>query len=483
MASFRLSNNTMLLLQKRFQEFTEARMTVHANIQAYINSYQNFTGKRSDRQAELEKEYMPRSPHMGWLIFREGKDILWQENDIAVLMGRSQASISRVLDRMEHSLGWCSRLLALSEETKSANNVTITAYHEGIFDLIFDKYEDEYLSRFIQPRRGSNPPDAEEVMRFWEYLKEDSALHSEYTSDLPLIADDAEKLPEITRLGAGDIFSLIFRRILTPKTGLLFTVMFALSFEIVRRWHEVMAVIFAHSLVALSACMILLHMRKYRVSLLSDAGAVSALMSVFWGLGLLSGGYIYTPGGNALALGKEHPLTLEPELMGKRVVFRVMCESYGDIKEIFCRTDLDREYFSTGFNDYGFPDPFIEPDRLEGMIRLDVKYLDKDNKEHGPFTFSYDMDTLSQDLSKKAVISSNWLYVSRIAGNASVNVYLNSDAADSVVYGINTDEPHTSCRVRAGSSTIITMKNANLDYVSAYLVFKDGTSSDIRRAE
>ncbi|MBQ7545210.1 MAG: hypothetical protein IJT02_09750 [Synergistaceae bacterium] len=60
-------------------------------------------------------------------------------------------------------------------------------------DLILDKYEDEYLSRFIRPRRGINPPDAEEVMRFWEYLKYDAALHEDYTPDLPLVADDVPK--------------------------------------------------------------------------------------------------------------------------------------------------------------------------------------------------------------------------------------------------------------------------------------------------
>ena len=479
MASFGLSKSTMFMLQTRFQEFTEARMRVHANIQSYIDDYRAFTGTRSDRQATLEEQYMPRAPQMGWLVFRDGKDILWQENDIAVLMGRSQASISRVIDRMEHKPGWCSRLLALSEETKSANNVTITAYHEGIFDLIFDKYEDEYLNRFIRPRRGNNPPDAGEVVRFWEYLKDDSALHGEYTSDLSLTADT----PEMHRLMAGDICSLIFRKIFTPKTGLLFTLMFALSFELVRRWHEVMAVIFALSLGVLGVCVILLHMRKYRAGLLSDVGAAAALMSVFWGLGLLSGGYIYTPGGNALPLSKDPSLTLKPELMEGHVVFTIVCESYGDVKEIFCRTDPNREYVSTGFNDYGFPDPFIEPDRVEGMIHLDVKYLDKDNREHGPFTFSYDMNKLRNDLTKKAIVDSNWLYVSRIAGNASVNVYINSDTANSVVYGINTDEPDTSCRVRIGSSTITTMKSEHLDYVSAYLVFTDGTSSDIRRAK
>ena len=162
-----------------------------------------------------------------------------------------------------------------------------------------------------------------------------------------------------------------------------------------------MPVIFAVSLVVLSACVILLHLRKFRTGLLSDIGAVAALMSVFWGLGLFSGGYIYTPGGNALALSTERSLTLEPELLDKNIVFSVVCESYGEVKEIFYRTDPEHEYVSTGFNDYGFPDPFIEPDRLEGMMHIDVKYLDKDGREHGPFMFSYDKEELRYDLIKQ----------------------------------------------------------------------------------
>ena len=248
-----------------------------------------------------------------------------------------------------------------------------------------------------------------------------------------------------------------------------------------------MPVIFAVSLVVLSACVILLHLRKFRTGLLSDIGAVAALMSVFWGLGLFSGGYIYTPGGNALALSTERSLTLEPELLDKNIVFSVVCESYGEVKEIFYRTASTREYVSTGFNDYGFPDPFIEPDKLEGMMHIDVKYLGHDGREHGPFTFSYDMKEVRYDLIKKAVAASKWLFVSRIAGSASVNVYIKDyggdEAVRSVVYGINTDELETVSRVRTGSNTPAVLKDGSLDYVSAYLVFTDGTSSDIRRAE
>ena len=484
MASFGLTKNTMLRLQAKFQEFQQARQTIRANIQAYIDDYQKFTGKPSDRQNTLEKEYLPRSPQMGWLIFKDGsrENILWQENDIAALIGRSQASISRVLQRMARSPVWCSRLLALSEETKSANNVPITAYHEEIFDLILDKYEEEYLQKFIKPRRGT-PQNSEAVLRFWQYLK-DSAQIDEIQTGF----QENFSVIRFQKLGARDISSLVFSKILTRKTGLLFTVMFALSFELARRWPGAMPVIFAVSLWILSACAVLLHLRKFRAGLLADVGAVAALMSVFWGLGLLSGGRVYTPAGGTLTLKEEHVLSLEPELnTGHKLAFRVVCDSYGELKEIFYRTDSKQEYISTGFNGYNYPDLLIEPETQDDRINLDVKYTDKDGQEHGPFGFSYDTEKLRFNLSKKAILRGKWLYVSRIAGTASVNIYINNreadDVADSVVYGINTDKPDISRRVRPGSSVIAKMRNNSLDFVSAYLVFADGTSSDIMRAK
>ena len=490
MTSFGLTKNTMLRLQARFQEFQHARQTVRSNLKSYISDYMNFTGKSSDRNAALEEKYMPRSPQMGWLIFSEGKNILWQENDIAVLMGRTQPSISRVLSRMQHSPGWCSRLLALSEEAKSANNVTITAYHDGIFDLIFDKYEDEYLHRFIRPRRGSNPPDASEVMRFWQYLKDseqDSTSEPEFSEGLSIVSEQPEIFPDLPKLGTKDIFSLIWSKILTRKTGIIFTFLFIMSYELARRWQGIIPVIFAASLVTLMVCVIFLHIRKYRAGLLSDIGAVSALTALLLGMSLLSDGKIYTLNGNAIALNTGRKINLEPKLAkGNRVIFLVNSDGYSDLKDILYKTDAEQEYISNGLNDYGFPDLTIEPEIQEGIIHIDVKYTDKDNKQHGPYKFTYDISKLRFDLSKKVIAGNNWLYISRIAGNASVYVHISNYAADnaaeSVVYGVN-GEPDTVKKLQPGTNKLITLKNSRIDYVKAYLVFLDGTSSDIKTAK
>ena len=146
-----------------------------------------------------------------------------------------------------------------------------------------------------------------------------------------------------------------------------------------------------------------------------------------------------------------------------------------------------KNYKSTGFNEWHYPDLIIEPEIQQGTVNISVKYTDTKDGEHGPFTFTYDMDKLRADLSKKAILQSNWLYVSRVAGTASVNVYINNHEADDVVlyvvYGINIDEPDKIFRLKPGSSRVISMKDKELKYVSAYLAFKDGTISEIKRAE
>ena len=55
---------------------------------------------------------------------------------------------------------------------KSANGNKIFVYSEEIFDLLMDRYEEEYLQRFTKPRRDNsdNAPDIEELCKFWRYL-------------------------------------------------------------------------------------------------------------------------------------------------------------------------------------------------------------------------------------------------------------------------------------------------------------------------
>ena len=133
MPTFKLSEDTISRLKNKFEEFQNARRKVHELMTRYVDDYRQFDGKRDDRKEFLEEKYSPQAPSLSHLVF----------------------------DENERSEEWVSRLLPLRKQTKSANGNKIFVYSEEIFDLIIDRYEEEYLLRFVEPRRGNadNAPD------------------------------------------------------------------------------------------------------------------------------------------------------------------------------------------------------------------------------------------------------------------------------------------------------------------------------------
>lgn len=110
---------------------------------------------------------------------------------------------------MECSEGWCSRLLALRHTDKASNGLTIHSYSREIFDLIVDRYEEEYLQRFASPRHGE-PKDIDEIRRFWHYLKQ-----SAEAGRMNIASLEEHELPDIPAMGWKDILSLIWCKIFT----------------------------------------------------------------------------------------------------------------------------------------------------------------------------------------------------------------------------------------------------------------------------
>ena len=181
---FNLPDDTIAKLQSKFLQFQNSRKRVHELLLDYVADYRQFSGSHDDRKEFLEGQFSNRVPDFSHLIFSDNQ-ILWHVSDIAIILGRNQSSISRTLSSIEHSEDWNFRLIAVRKPVKSANGNSISVYHQDIFDLIIDKYEEEYLLRFSSPRWGSkdNAPDFEEIKRFWNYLKDfynvnDFAIHN-----------------------------------------------------------------------------------------------------------------------------------------------------------------------------------------------------------------------------------------------------------------------------------------------------------------
>ena len=408
MPSFKLSKRTVEALKRGFCRFENARKIIHENIVNYIADYRQFNGTSQDRKEFLEDEYKNRIPNLNSLIFGEDENLLWHVDDIVILTGLSQPSISRIFSAMEKSDSWCAKILPLRVETKSANNNLIYAYREEIFDLIIDYQEAKFLERFIKPRRGI-PPDENEIMRYWQYLKLSSQNDFEHEHITPV------ELPEIPPMKNKDVFMLIFKKIFSTKILTLSSIFFAVTFELSRRWNFFILFFTFISILIFMLSFFLLKMRKGRASFASDIGAAAMLSMIFLGTGAFSDGIIFTPSGMALPLNnKEHKIWLEENIHDEHIItFMLMSDFYGDIKEVYYRTNSKENFISTGDNGSNYPNLEFQPETQNGKINLEIKYKDTKNKEHGVFKFPYDMDKLRFDLSKNFLLNgcTSWFFV------------------------------------------------------------------------
>ena len=292
MPTFRLTQDTMTRLRMKFAEFQHNRNVLGDVIDDYIADYRQTSGSMLSRQEVLKEKYLKRSPNFTHLIWSDDEDnnqIWWTAADIAIVLGREKSSVTRTLASMERSEGWCSKLLALRRTDKAANGLTIFSYRREIFDLIIDRYEEEYLMRFSNPRHGNNirEEDFSEIKRFWDYMKLSYAAETEQR----IVNDENEyELPDIPIMNWKDIFLLIWRKLFTVRTGTLFSVIFAMSFELSRRFEIAKIFFMAGAAISLSACVILIRIRKWRIDVLADLGAGSLLFLLLWCAGISSGG-------------------------------------------------------------------------------------------------------------------------------------------------------------------------------------------------
>lgn len=173
LTSFKLSTDTIERLKAKFFEFQKARTIVKRLMKDYVNDYYKIHTDKKEREEILKEKYAPLAPNTSHLI-RITKDIFyWNIIDIAIIMGRDATSISRTIAQMKKSILWKEKLFIIQHDSKSSNGNSIFVYDNGIFSLIFDYYEDEYLLRFSKPRRTTKNigQDITELRAFWHFLK------------------------------------------------------------------------------------------------------------------------------------------------------------------------------------------------------------------------------------------------------------------------------------------------------------------------
>ena len=487
MPTFKLSEDTVSRLKAKFEEFQNARKKVHELITRYVADYRQFDGKPDDRKEFLDEKYSPQAPSLSHLVFDENQ-IYWNVNDIAILLGRTQQAISATLLNIERSEGWVSRLLPLRRQTKSANGNKIFVYSEEIFDLIIDRYEEEYLLRFVEPRRGNpdNASDIEEIRRFWNYLKE-----FESSSNRLALKEQESVMPDVPPMTLKDILNVIWKKVFDIKIGTLCSVIFAICFEVARRYFSVSLWFSIIPAIILCTAIFLIHKRKFSADTLSDVGAGALLFLLLW----ISG---------ALSLSSKQPpeitqkLTLQPQLSNNEFRFSISATNFSDVKEFFYRISPDINFHSTGFieqnnpnNEEQYPNPIIKYKEYSDVAEIDVKYINNIGKESEVWHFSFDLEQERFKLQKQntlTYVKNSWLEARRVGDKDFIMIdvpMLNFSAGilDAIIYGVNTLSPDIRLDVYDIDFDyweVLRRPAGQIDFVSSYIVFTDGTSSDIR---
>ena len=490
MPSFKLTAEYMNRIKTTFERYRRIRRLIHKNINDYVTDFMNFRGTPQDRAEYLEARYRLREPKENYITADNNGKILFHVRDIALLTGRDPSSISRTLSQLERSEGWYSRLIPLRHEWKSANNNSIYVYDQEIFDLFMDYREHKYLERI----RLAGAVDFAEVVRYWDYLKGLADYEASQTSGNSLKAADngeSQSLPEIPPVSWADVVKVIGGKLFSVKADMIFALAFAVTFGLARRWTVLIPVFAAVSGVLLVVCALLLRHRASRAELIAEAGAVMTLLALFWGVNLTMENGIYTPGGTVMNLTSPEPaLRLEAmrgEYRGWRqnpLVFFVNADNEADIREIFYRTDSGSEYVSSGSNEAGNVQLLLRPKILSSTITIDLKYIDLDGREHGPVVFKFDVEKARFSSGKSAVINHpDLLFLTQRRDFTIINSFMN-DTVKAVHYGINTEKPD---RVYVpdfdegylGDGAYIVSQEREVDFVSLYTEFTDGTSTDI----
>lgn len=490
MPTFRLTASYMNRIKTTFERYRRIRRLIRKNINDYIADFMNFQGTPQDRAEYLEERYRLREPKENYITAGNNGKILFHVRDIALLTGRDPSSISRTLSQIERSEGWYSRLIPLRHQSKSANNNAIYVYDPKIFDLFVDYREHKYLERI----RRAGAVDFSEVMRYWAYLKSLADYEDSQTSGNNLkVIDDGENqsLPEIPPVSWADVVKVIGGKLFSVKADMIFALAFAVTFGLARRWTVLIPVFAAVSGVLLVVCAFLLRHRVSRTELIAEAGAVMTLLALFWGVNLTMDNGIYTPGGTVMNLTTPEPalrlVASRGEYLGWRghpLVFFVNADNEANIKEIFYRTDSGSEYISSGSNEIGNVQLLLRPKIVSRIITIDLKYSDVEGKEHGPFVFTFDVERERFSSGKSAVMNHpDLLFLTERRDSVIINSFMN-DTVKAVHYGINTERPDKVYvpdfdEGYHGDGSYVVSMERDVDFVSLYTEFTDGTSTDI----
>jgi len=513
MKSFRLTADTMERLTAKFRAFQEDRETIRSLLGDYIADYRRFRGTELARQEHLREKYARRAPQLSHLVWDDQDGLFWGVTDISILLGRDRSSVSRTLVKMTEAEGWGARLVALRRVIGKNEAAPVYAYGEGIFELIIDYYEEDYLLRFTKPRRGKSPgtDEAEEIRSFWNYMK--MAAKSDPNYFLRDRDIESSVMPDIPPMSLKEALRVIFGKMFSLRASALFNALFALCYQLSRRWPALYPWFPAAAVLTFLLCILLLRRGKFDHSSIAGLGAGSLIFCLFWLVGSLSHeGLISLPGGKTIQVRdvkREADLVLTPVIAKDgTIIFHISTNSQDYVKMFYYRISPHEEYLSAveafhTHRDVGlkYSETLIPTGQSQGLVQMDVKYTDIQDAEYGPYTFTVDLEKARLEAQKKLTLEhmKKWIIVERrpkFGDSEKKATYVEVPPSilldrlfgviSGIAYGINRETPDTRISVKearhmaSDEIPLLESDDDSVEYVSAQLIFMDGTSSEIR---
>ena len=160
------------------RNFVLQRKAVWKRMRIFVHQYYVQRESRStDTEASLlegigalldERIPIPNFARLKMERRRLNNKFFWGQSEIAIVMGRDQSNVSRLFNRMKQDEVWAERLEALRQGSGRRE-----IYGDGVFSLILDFCEEEYLERLICPRRGDalSDEEAQELRASWGRMR------------------------------------------------------------------------------------------------------------------------------------------------------------------------------------------------------------------------------------------------------------------------------------------------------------------------
>ena len=204
----------------------------------------------------------------------------------------------------------------------------------------------------------------------------------------------------------------------------------------------------------------------------------------------------------SLSLYKSEPLkvaqniSLSPAISGDNIHFNISVAHFSDIKEFLYRISPDAQFHSTGFmpqinpkNNLPYPKTTIQNNTPHGIAHIEVNYLDFIGHVSEAWFFSFDIDAVRFNLCKHNILNSKevWLEARKVNDKVflmpspALSSTYGKSSVHSLIYGINTSSPDTSVSINDISIyELLTLNAQNISFISSYLIFNDGSSSDVK---